>query len=460
MDESFGLAFKYYHQQYPNKVLEILECGNSNVQNNYPISEEAVAEEYVQWLQEIFKYPYINSASFFILSSQDTGSWSFFSWRTENFWKKPVVWRVRDMFRPSLTAVQVGAATPPTPVKPAEPSKPTTPVAPMPVGLTNQLVINALNRASLQLGLGNWGLLGRAGLNLAQLSANRLAVYAGPGLDQMPGLTDQQRALVRAQLPSDVSFGFPIYDAFLARWPDLALAALSLPAELRIRLADAHDVIERRVARTWNRFGYMLTGIAEVLGLRLPAAVAVLAAELDRAGIADDGRLAIRFGVDAFFEAWGRAHPEEFGRHFRMDATRPWQAQGFRKDETAAWADVHTSHKSEWSAYEIARTLDPAAAYVATGMGFAGIPGAAYAEAGYESAGQMFDAFSSSERYQVLSYFDLIAGRKANSRGLGALRRDDLEAFATLHRSPREAGRYATTLRRAAAAFEALSPLK
>jgi len=79
MHEALGMNFKHYHDKYPNKTLEILECGNSNIQNNYPISDEAVADEYVQWLQEVFKYPYVNSASFFILSSQDTSNWSFFS---------------------------------------------------------------------------------------------------------------------------------------------------------------------------------------------------------------------------------------------------------------------------------------------------------------------------------------------------------------------------------------------
>ena len=136
-DESFGLTFKYYHQQYPHKTLEILECGNSNVQSDWhsrwAIPQDDVAQEYVAWLQEVFKYDYINSASFFILSSQDT-QWSFFAWRTEQNWTKSVVQRVGQMYRPPLRQVQ---APPPAP----EPSTPG--------HCTNQHIITALHNAAV-----------------------------------------------------------------------------------------------------------------------------------------------------------------------------------------------------------------------------------------------------------------------------------------------------------------------
>ena len=157
---------------YPNKILEILECGNSNIQrppnDPWPISDDAKAEEYVRWLQEVFKYDYVNSASFFILSSQDAQNWGFFSWRTQDGLVKPVVVRVKDMFRPQLRAVH----TPPPPPTP-------TPPIVTPAGLTNQLVINAFNRASLQLGMDDWGLMNLAGLSLGQLVANRRAPTPG-----------------------------------------------------------------------------------------------------------------------------------------------------------------------------------------------------------------------------------------------------------------------------------------
>jgi hypothetical protein len=70
----------------------------------------------------------------------------------------------------------------------------------------------------------------------------------------------------------------------------------------------------------------------------------------------------------------------------------------------------------------------------------------------------MFDAFASGERYQLLGYFDLIAGPDGNTRRVEALRRGDLETFATLHYGPGQAALYASILRQAVMAFERLNP--
>jgi hypothetical protein len=458
LDEAFGLTFKYYHQQYPNKVLEILECGNSNIQrppgDPWPISPEAVAGEYVTWLREVFKYPYINSASFFILSSQDAAHWSFFSWRTEDNWVKPVVSRIRDMQRPAYQPASAGA---PVPSKP--PAKPPVKPIPLPAGLTNQIVINALNRASLKLGMGNWGLVGPAGLSLNALVSNRNAAYAGPGLDDMPKLTPEQRQAIREQLPAGISFAAAEMEmGFLKQSEDLALTALGLPAAQRIRLASLPDAAGRRAARVWNRFGFLLLKVADRLGLGLPVAVAVVAAEADRPGIAGDGRLVIRFENHIFYSKWGDANQKAFQQHFAMDPARPWLRHQWRPEAAMAWRNVRSSQAEEWGAYECAASLDRTAAQQAVSMGFPGISGAAYDLLGYESAGQMFDAFATGERYQLLGHFDLIAGPNAASRRVEALRQGDLEAFATLHYGPRQAALHATILRQAAVAFERLDP--
>ncbi|MFQ5613743.1 MAG: N-acetylmuramoyl-L-alanine amidase [Anaerolineae bacterium] len=101
LDDFWGLRFKSYHERFPDKIQEITECGNSNIQANppIPISEEDLAAQYVEYFQELFKYPYINSASFFMLSSQDS-TWEFFAWRTESGRLKPVVEAVGNMPRP------------------------------------------------------------------------------------------------------------------------------------------------------------------------------------------------------------------------------------------------------------------------------------------------------------------------------------------------------------------------
>ena len=118
LSEFWGLRFKYYHQRFPNKIIDLTEVGNSNVQNNIPFSEASHAREFTEYLTECFKYPYLNSASFFIMSSPDR-SWDGFCWRSEDGRRHQMVWAVRDMLRPHLglrqsqvTTAAPGGATP------------------------------------------------------------------------------------------------------------------------------------------------------------------------------------------------------------------------------------------------------------------------------------------------------------------------------------------------------------
>lgn len=450
LSPDWGLRFQLHHSLYPQKTLEILECGNSNDQRpakDWPISDETIANEYVQWLQEVFKYPYINSASFYILSSHDP-TWSFFSWRTENGAIRPMVYRVGAMFRPQWTPVN---APPPEP-------KPALPVN-TPAGLTNQMVINAFNRASLDLGLGGWDLLQRAGLDLKALAANqetRRALYSGPKLDQLPNLTDDQRRLIRSHLPDDVSFA-PAAPAapggFLKESLELLLISLTPP----LRLSKPRGALETRIVQAWNRYGNLLVGIADRLGIDLALAVAVVAAEGDPRGMVAGNRLVLRFEPHLFYQRWGQNQRERFAEHFQFDPARPWQGHRWRAAADKPWRELHGSLADEWGALSLARTLDDAAACEATALGFAGMLGANFADAGYRSAAQMLDAFASSERFQVLARFDLLAGPGGDSRQVAALRSQDLARYAGLAAAPNDAARLAGALAAAADAFRRLS---
>ncbi|MFO7705394.1 MAG: hypothetical protein R6V43_09705, partial [Halopseudomonas sp.] len=144
------------------------------------------------------------------------------------------------------------------------PSQPVT----TPAGLTNQLVINAFNRASLDLGLDGWELLNRAGLDLKALArdpATRQALYSGPKLDQLPGLTDSQRQLIRSHLPDDVSFAAAGPSGFLKEDEDLLVTSLALPPQMWLR--HTKGALESRVARAWNRYGNLLLRVAGRLGI-------------------------------------------------------------------------------------------------------------------------------------------------------------------------------------------------
>lgn len=199
-DENFGTCFKYYHRLFPDKIQEILECGNSNSQAKdppFPISDEAVAQEYVDWLQEVFNYPYIGSASFFIISSPDS-QWDGFSWRHEDGRFKPVVQYVAQMSRPELVAPtsQPARVAPPVTVTAAGTS------ATQVTDYTNQHVIDAFRKAANELGLGNWDLMNKAGLKLRPLVAARQATYSGPKLDELTGLSPEEKQKIRRMLPA------------------------------------------------------------------------------------------------------------------------------------------------------------------------------------------------------------------------------------------------------------------
>jgi len=100
--DAWGLRFKAYHEMFPNKRIEITECGNSNAQANPPIaiSEGRLARQTVEYYAKCAEYDYVNAVCFFILSSPDP-SWESFAWRDEHGRLKPVIRVVRDYKRPA-----------------------------------------------------------------------------------------------------------------------------------------------------------------------------------------------------------------------------------------------------------------------------------------------------------------------------------------------------------------------
>lgn len=117
LDDFWGLRFKHYHEKFPNKTIEITEFGNSNGQSGYPVDPHKIAQEYTEYYQELFKYPYLFSASAFIMSAPQA-EWQIFVWRHENGQFLPVVAAVRDMPRPPLTAPAIVEPPKPEPITP------------------------------------------------------------------------------------------------------------------------------------------------------------------------------------------------------------------------------------------------------------------------------------------------------------------------------------------------------
>ncbi len=331
---------------------------------------------------------------------------------------------------------------------------------PMPPGVRNQHIITIFKTVSLAHQLGNWGLMGRAGLKLNALVAERNAPYRGPSIDELPNLTPAQRdqlyELLRQMLAAPA--GLLADTGWLKGRADLAMAALAFPRDLHIKPPAGHDALARRVAHTWNHYGALLVAVADALAFDVGTVVAVLAVTAGRSGYGRDGRLQIRFEVPVFYAQWGHLYPERFAAYFAIDPARPWQRSRVRRTRGGPGLPVHAGQAGEWAAFEIARCLDETAAYAATAMGMPQLMGFNHALAGYASASAMFHAFVASTRAQILACFDLIAGPGQIAPAVPALRRGDLDSAAALVAGPTAAARLALALRRAAATFAESSP--
>jgi hypothetical protein len=105
LSTDWGMRFVHYHEQFPGKELHITEYGNSNHQSGYKSNWLVIAEEHVEYFQELFKYDIVSSASAFIMSSPDP-AWMHFAWRSEDGTLRGVVRRIGEMDRPPLVPEQ------------------------------------------------------------------------------------------------------------------------------------------------------------------------------------------------------------------------------------------------------------------------------------------------------------------------------------------------------------------
>ncbi len=99
----WGLRFQMYHEMYPNKPLEMTEFGdstNTDPNGNFRRikSDEEIAQEYREYYTLLQDYPYVRSASAFILSSGDS-QWRAFVWRLEDGTILPVARAVGEVPR-------------------------------------------------------------------------------------------------------------------------------------------------------------------------------------------------------------------------------------------------------------------------------------------------------------------------------------------------------------------------
>ena len=371
---------------------------------------------------------------------------------------------------------------------------------------TNQHMINALHDAALAMGLTPWALLERAGLSLIQLASAREAIYQGPALEALPGLSGEAFARVRSllltQLRSqllwrgvvDAPDGLnlrtgpgvenPVLRTLADKTPVEVLAtlgdwlycalegedgylyaayvkpiapveedeALALPASEQIAVPSGATAAERRAVETWNRYGGFLRRLSARLNIDPGAALAVLLAESAGDAFGPDGRMIIRFEVHVFRREWNPSDPARFDAHFRFDPQRPASGHAWRPTPDSPWREFHGNQAAEWEVFTFARSLDERAAMRSISMGLAQIMGFNHAMIGYPTVQEMFEAFQRSERAQLEGMFRFIEARSL----VEPIRRRDFLAFATGYNGAGNAPPYAAIIRQQLAIYDRL----
>lgn len=456
----WGRCYEIAHEMLPDKPIIITEFGDSTTERR-PIDK---VRYYREWYQAVDRHPYVLGTALYILGG------------TQDWINRPgipnfdviedMARSIGDLPRQDRHSVPNGSPPPPPPPPP--------PTDLQPGVVSNQDIITVFAHVSTQLGFGQWELMGRAGLSLGELAAHRQAVYNKGKIEALPGLNDQQRRLIIAELvrranlrsaDEAINFAFGGEVEFLPstglllRRSELMGIPLEPSRELQINLDQANTALEKRTFLAWNRYGMALLAIADALTLEPAVVVAIVASLSDRRGLGPDGRLLIRFEPPIFYEKWGRTHSDAFDDAFQFDSAQPHQGHRWRSSAVEPWQECHTNQQSEWAAFTQARIWDETAAKLSVRMGLVEIMGFNYAMLGYQSVDEMLAAFATHERFQLFALFDFIAGESGNSRRLNALQAQDFDTFAALHYGFSAAARFSVTLRGLAETFNHFNPI-
>lgn len=273
-----------------------------------------------------------------------------------------------------------------------------------------------------------------------------------------PAAVGRRRSTWRLVDAGDRPFGDEVWAEIEVTAPTLVAtgtasdASFPPPAEQVLMPPPSAGAAAQVVAQTWNRYGGLVAGEANRLGIDPAAAVAVLATESHGEPFAD-GRMTIRFENHLFFQFWGKDHEAQFSQHFAFDPARPWGGHTWRPSPDQPMQPCHRSNAQEWEVLEFARRLDDTAALKSISMGAAQIMGFNHAAVGYATPQAMFAAFEHDAGAQLRALF-----RFVEVNGLtDALRQADYRRFAQVYNGPGQPDHYAGLIRDYAAAFTELA---
>jgi hypothetical protein len=228
---------------------------------------------------------------------------------------------------------------------------------------------------------------------------------------------------------------------------DSGLAEFALPAADPVSDRANASARDKRLRSLWNRVGGLITELAGRMGIDPGLCTAVLRVESGGAGFrGSPPRMIIRFENHVFWRRFGKNNPDLFRQHYDFNEKKRWQGHRFRASPNDAWREFHGNQDAEWEVLTFARGMNEEAALRSISMGAPQVMGFNHGRVGFASALEMFEAFGRSEREQIFGLFDFIRGPDGSSQMVSALKRHDLERFATHYNGPGQAAEYATLI--------------
>ena len=211
---------------------------------------------------------------------------------------------------------------------------------------------------------------------------------------------------------------------------------------------------ERKVAKTWNQYGGLLSRLSEQKSIDVACTVAVLCVESSGKGFdsSNQDRMIIRFENHKFWKYWGRNDPDRFREHFRYSSGQVWKGHKWRKKADDDWQTFHGSQRAEWEVLNFARSIDNDAALMSISMGAPQIMGFHYQAIGYQSVQEMFDAFASGIEAHISGLFDFMSPAMARH-----LQRRDFTSFAGLYNGSGQKEKYGRWIKNHYDAFKRLA---
>lgn len=225
---------------------------------------------------------------------------------------------------------------------------------------------------------------------------------------------------------------------------DLRVNDVDLEPEVPLVLNPAWSGSTTAMAKAYNRVGGLLQALGNVSGIEPYVALGVFKVETSGREHRK-GKTVIRFENHKFYDAWGKANKNEFDKYYRFggvnSAGQPvarHKNHQFRKSVNESFRLIHvvdyeTQQNNEYEALNFAIQLcgDREIALSCISLGLSQIMGFNHSLIGYDTVGEMYDAFQESEGAHVLGFFDFC--KQVNKKMLGYIERQEWVNFALLY---------------------------